>query len=415
VTQLTAFLERLLDEYASRPPASIRRHAARALFDFEMCAAAGSRVVPPHAFADRAAAAAAAAHALDRDDVHWPSITHPGAIVWPTVLSAAAVADRSGADAIRAAAVGYEVTARLATALGSSHRQYWHSTTTAGTVGAAVGAALALGLDGAGAATAAGHAISVAGGFSQTIVERSGTRLFYRAHAATTGIASAHAAQAGLDATRLGLEGGKAIAAATAPGTDVDLAGASRPVWAIEELWLRVHSATGFAHTAIDAAAKLGPVDRAAVRSIAIEVPAIAAAVAGNLAPSTRDEGWWSVPYSVAVTLLSGTGALDTADLVDVSDLLSLTSVTGSSDDLAATVTVDTGDGAAPTASCALPLGYPDRPLEEEQLLAKWRLLDVGPAAEAVALLELASRLPDGSVREYLAGRPASTAPLGPA
>src|SRR5690606_21665088 len=115
--------------------------------------------------------AAAALH--DRDDVHWPSLTHPGAVVWTVLRQAGA----EGEERWRAAHAGYEVTCRLGRALGPDHRRHFHATTTAGTVGAAVAAALALGTD---PVAAAGHAISLAGGSIVALLERSPTRLLHR-------------------------------------------------------------------------------------------------------------------------------------------------------------------------------------------------------------------------------------------
>src|SRR5581483_10178547 len=190
----------VLDECQARPQAELRRAAGRALFDFAACATAGRVALAGFEPAGEPALSAAVSHALDRDDLHWPSLTHPGSIVWPVVLAL------GPERRLIAAAAGYETTARLALAVGVSHRRYWHATATAGTIGAAVAAALALGLDEDGVAGAAGHAISVASGSIQCVLERSRTVVFHRAHAAVTGLNAARAAAAGLGATRLGLE-----------------------------------------------------------------------------------------------------------------------------------------------------------------------------------------------------------------
>jgi len=383
-------------------------HAARALFDFESCVAAGRRVHRAH-FGEGPAALAAAGHALDRDDLHWRSLTHPGAIVWAVVLGAGAEADLSGADAIRAAAVGYEVTTRLASALGVAHRRYWHATATAGTVGAAAAAALALGLDEGTVAQAVGHAVSVAGGSIQCVVERSGTRLFHRAHAAASGLAAARAARAGLDATRFGLESEQGLFAATAGGNRPEAALAIPSRWAIEELWIRIHAASGFAHTALEAAVELGPLRRERVRRIEVGAPRASLALAGVAKPTDRDEGWWSVPYSVAVCLLAGSQEpLGSDALLDVSDLLAVTALTDNEADLGATVTVELDDGTVRSATCEVPLGHPERPLDDGQLIAKWRALRIGPDREADSLLDLAHRFGELPVREYVARRPPS-------
>lgn len=263
----------------------IRRPAGRTLFDHLACLEAGRRAFPG---LDDAAAACA----LDRDDLHWPSLTHPGAIIWPAV--------RECAGDARAAAAGYEVTVRLGLALGPEHRRYWHTSATAGTVGAAVAAALALGLDDERVADAAGHAASVAGGSILAILERSGTRVFHRSHAAATGIAAAQAAVAGLRATREGLESERGLFAAMRGDPGALLA--ERERLAIEETTFRIYAASGFVHAAIEAARELAPMESA--ERVEVQVPQATAAIAAIADPQTDEDAWWSTQYGVAVTLL---------------------------------------------------------------------------------------------------------------
>jgi 2-methylcitrate dehydratase PrpD len=281
------FTERLVEVAlaAASDADRIRRPAGRALFDYLACLEAGRQAHP--GLSD-----AAAACLLDRDDLHWPSLTHPGAVIWTVVREV-------GGDA-RAAAAGYEATARLGLALGPEHRRHWHVTATAGAVGAAIAAAIAGDLDEDRIVAAAGHAVSVAGGSILAIRERSGTRFFHRAHAATTGIAAAGAAAAGLRATRGGLEPEQGLFAATG-GSPAELV-APRERLAIEEATFRIHATTGFAHAAVEAAHELAPVE--GVGHIVVEVPAAAVALAGGADPQSDEEAWWSVPYAVAVTLL---------------------------------------------------------------------------------------------------------------
>lgn len=325
----------------------VRRPAGRALFDHLACLEAGRRAFPG---LDDAAAACA----LDRDDLHWPSVTHPGAIVWSVVREC-------GGDA-RAAAAGYEVTVRLGLALGPEHRRYWHTSATAGTVGAAVAAALALGLDEERVADAAGHAASVAGGSILAILERSGTRVFHRSHAAATGIAAARAAEAGLRATREGLESERGLFAAMSGDPGALLA--ERERLAIEETTFRIYAASGFAHAAIEAARELAPVESA--ERIEVEVPPAAAALATIADPQTDEEAWWSAQYAAAVTLL-GLDLEDRSLLHDprVRTLLGKVEMrTG----VTSTVTVD-----GRSASCA----EAHVPTNEE-LGTKWHVLNPG-------------------------------------
>jgi 2-methylcitrate dehydratase PrpD len=100
---------------------------------------------------------AAIGHLLDFDDLHMESTTHISA-----VCLSAALASGGGARAYLAAA---GVMARLGNALGWAHYSAgWHATCTAGAPAAAVGAAVAMGLDPRQIATAIVLAVPGAGG-----------------------------------------------------------------------------------------------------------------------------------------------------------------------------------------------------------------------------------------------------------
>jgi 2-methylcitrate dehydratase PrpD len=326
-----------LDGYVE---AEAQAAGSRALFDHLACLTAGRREAPA-AMGD-----AGAAVLLDRDDLHWPSLTHPGAIVW-TVLRQA----------------GAEGTARLGRALGSEHRRYWHATTTAGTVGAAVAGALALGTD---PVAAAGHAISVTGGSILCMVERSGTRMVHRDHAAATALRCAELA--GVPATREGLEHPRGLFAAMGGSAELLLAPAQRP--ALSDISFRRHATSGFAQAIVEAARELGPVDPEG--PVLAEAPEGAVALAGIAAPRDAEEAWWSCQHAVAVTLLG----LDLEDRTLAGDprVAALRERIELRAGPTSSVTVD-----GLRAECAAAA-----PMTDTDLVAKWRTLnpDVPPPLE---------------------------------
>jgi len=327
-------------------PATARAAGGRALFDHLACRAAGRRVAPA------GVGDAAAAALLDRDDLHWPSLTHPGAIVWTAVLAAGAEGDARW----RAAAAGYEVTARLGRALGADHRRHFHATATAGTVGGAVAAAVALDAD---PVVAAGHAISVAGGSIVAILERSGTRALHRDHAADAALRCARATA--LPATRFGLEHPQGLFAAMGGSPD-GLLDPAPP--ALAEVSFRRHATNGFCQALVEAAAELaGPPPEGPVE---VEAPAAVLALASDPAPRDAESAWWSAQHAVAATLLGrdlGEPALH-AD-PHVAALTARVRLRGGP---VARVTVD-GRSAQRDAAA---------PLTDEDLVAKWRALNPG-------------------------------------
>jgi 2-methylcitrate dehydratase PrpD len=86
-------------------------------------------------------------HALDFDDTSYAGVIHGSAIVLPAVLAAGEQANASGADFLEAFIAGSEATYALGLTLTDSHyRSGWWATGTLGAIGAAAGAAKALGL-----------------------------------------------------------------------------------------------------------------------------------------------------------------------------------------------------------------------------------------------------------------------------
>lgn len=354
---------------ATPPSPPLRRAALRTLFDFCGCVLAGAE---PEASwpLDRAGRLALYAHRRDQDDLHLGSVTHPGGVVWSAVAACAVECGASIGDAVAAAALGYELTVRLAEAAGAQHRQRWHATATAGTVGAAGAAARLLGAD---EADAVAHAASVAGGSAHAMLELAGTRFLHRCHAASAGVACARAAAAGLRASRGVLAGGR--------GAFAELSGdplAAREATALEETGFRLYAASGFAHAAAAAALSLGPLEPGEIERVRVVVsPPAALALASNRAPADDEEAWWSVEHAVAACLT--TGGLDALAAgrggPAVLALCARVDLEAGAPGWGASVEATMRDGSARTASVDGPPGHGDRPASDDDLLAKWRRL----------------------------------------
>ena len=90
------------------------------------------------------------AHSNETDDSHAPSLTHPGCAVVPAALAVAEREGASGEALVRAVAVGYDVSSRVARAMGGIDARGWHghATHTIGPMfGATAAAAALVGLD----------------------------------------------------------------------------------------------------------------------------------------------------------------------------------------------------------------------------------------------------------------------------
>ena len=319
---------------AVRGHAAAQQRAATHLLDWLACAAQGSTAAVGLAMARwlalqspgpaptlhgslRDAAAAAAFHgalgsALEMDDVHRSSVLHPAPVVIPAVL-AAAPADMPGAWLLGAIVSGYEVMIRVGRALGPAHYAHWHTTSTAGSFGAAAGVAAVLGLDAPTTAQALALAGTRAGGLWQVRHESSLGKAWHMAGAARDGLAAAQAAAVGVTGPLGVLDGPSGWFAVSAPQADATLIAEARSTPWIDDVSFKPWPACRHAHPAMDAlrallaAAPVRPdqIDR-------IEVHSYADALRFCDRPHPQDEAGarFSVQHALAAWLLWGEAQL---------------------------------------------------------------------------------------------------------
>lgn len=139
------------------------------------------------------------AHLREIDDAHRVAMLHPGVIAISPVLALAAARPpprRRVADAIIA---GYEVALRVGEALGTGHAANFHATATAGAVGAAAAAGVALGLSAQQLHHAMGIGATQAAGLWQLVDDDAHeSKSLHPAFAVRNGMTAAYAARSGL-------------------------------------------------------------------------------------------------------------------------------------------------------------------------------------------------------------------------
>lgn len=320
---------------------------------------------------DTAAALARAVHADDRDDLHWPSLTHPGSVVWPSAL-AASTADTPLPVLLAAGALGYQVTARAAELLGREHRACFHATSTAGALGATAAACHVLSLDRGQRQAALRHAASTLGGTAQAVREGSATGAFHRIVGATTAVAAARAADLAPSVARP-LDGPSGFSAATG----VALAEhADELDVAVTATTLRRHLVSGFAHTLVDALLDLPRLDPATIRRVVAQVPPMAIAATEPVQQERPRRAAWHLPHIVASALIEPVAPLralpiDDAVTASLRRRVEVVPRPGADDDLSVAVRIDRR-GAAPLVHTRdHPCGHPLDPLDLDELVTK--------------------------------------------
>lgn len=417
-------LEQLLFVLRRQPASQDRERAQQHLLDWVACAALGGQTPAGRRLADlwRIEGEAGASTALglgrgsfsssvffnaclgnilEMDDVHRLSVLHPGPIVIPVALAVGERLGSSGADILDAVVRGYEAVIRVGVALGSEHYRYWHTTSTAGAVGAAVAAASLYKFPDEQWLWAMGNAAGRTGGLWQMRHEACDSKQLHNGWSAQIGAQAALAASVGLRGPVTALEGPQGLLAATAAGGLPDqLCADPDGRWQIWDCSFKPWAACRHAHPTIDAALQL-KVDPQQVESVHIASYGDALTFCDCQNPETELAAKFSLQHAAAVALVRGVPALTDFDDGSRADpLLSAirnrcrVSIDPELDraypqHYGASVRVELKDGQVFDSHVRDTLGDPERPMSCDDLLAKYTALmsAAGYSADAQDLI----------------------------
>jgi 2-methylcitrate dehydratase PrpD len=280
--------------------------------------------------ASAAFANAIASHADFREDTNSSSSSHPGVVVIPAVL---AVAEATGGTLppgryVEAVIAGYEIIGRIggAAALVTTERGF-RPPSVYTVFGAALGAALALGLDARQQADALAIAAQGASGINHPFIAGTDEWFLAPALAARQGVMAALLAREGVHGSAEVLEGEDGIFAAFAGrAVEVDLGEPGAPEYEIQRTRLKAALTCGWNQSLVHQLAQLQvPVDE--VVRVDVRMSPIAAEYPGvDVHPplSTLTEGLLSSAWAASLQLVrgsldhSGYGAYDDPRLVAI-------------------------------------------------------------------------------------------------
>jgi aconitate decarboxylase len=258
---------------------------------------------------DAALVNGAAGHVLDYDDV--ALLGHPSVVLVPAVLAEAERLGASGADALRAYVVGYEVWAELAWREPDPlHVKGWHPTTVLGTIGAAAAVAALNRFDEDQAANALAIAASLSGG----LVANFGTmtKSMQVGLAAAHGIDAVRMAEAGLTGAHDAIEHPAGFLSAISPKGSAERTAPAPSLgqtFAILEQRLSVkkYPMCYATHRAIDGVIDLATANdlkAGDVKEVCVTFSPTQASILRNHAPVTGLEAKFSIEHAVAAALL---------------------------------------------------------------------------------------------------------------
>ncbi len=234
----------------------------------------------------------------DRDDIDWSVMTHPGSIIWPAIFEVAFNNPNNVRNFKAAALSGYRTSASIAAAFGPQHRINWHVSTTAGTLAAASGASVYLGLPQHTHETALLSAASNMGGIARAD-RRTGAAMFNRAAAASLGILAAESSASNIPSATDIWEGPRSLpeifSLVVLPSPfDIRLG--------TDTSGLRLFPFNGFVHGAVHGVCQLRREIQGDLLSLKV---GITSSAVGILDGSVGGE-YWSAAHSVACAWQSG-------------------------------------------------------------------------------------------------------------
>lgn len=254
---------------------------------------------------------AAIAHLREIDDAHRAAMLHPGVVAVTPVLALAAANALTHAQVARAIIAGYEVALRLGEALGTGHAALFHSTATAGAVGAAAAAGMALGLDAGRMHHALGIAATQAAGLWQLVDDGAHeSKSLHPAFAVRNGMAAACAARAGMPGAQAFFTGRRGMYAALSGDGPMDAVdgGLDAPA-RLHTATIKAWPACAMLFTPLDAARALmveHGITAADVQALRIEVFPHALKIAGVHWPTKPAQASFCLRYVLAVLLSKG-------------------------------------------------------------------------------------------------------------
>lgn len=254
---------------------------------------------------------------MEIDDVHEMVSLHPGIGVIPAALAMAEHAGSSGRDLLVAVVLGYDVAVRVARAAGESHYQFWHSTGTCDTFGAAAAAGKLLGLDAERLRMALGLAGTQAAGLWESInASAVAAKHLHSGKAASNGVLSAFLARNGVKGSATILEGRKGFLASSSNATDGDVAALTQNLgnpYLIMRNFFKKYACCKACIEGIEGIRSL--IDRHGLREsdiarVVVTLPPENAWLVGNPNPTDAYEAKFSLPFCIALAAVTGAASL---------------------------------------------------------------------------------------------------------
>jgi len=275
----------------------------------------------------------AAAHAIELDDTHDESLSHPGSVVIPAALAVAEHLDRSGSDFLAAVIAGYDAQCRVGSAIGHDLlSRGFHPPSTCGVYGATAAAGRLLDFDTSTMVSAIGSATSMISGTLQFTEDPAGT-MIKRLHTglpAERGVMSALLAQKGFLGPRQGVEGRYGFARVFTGRQDLDrITSELGQRFEVERITVKLYACCKLFHSMLEAIGNCRA-DRAFTAEEVIAIvpfgPRLMIETHMEYRPASTMAAQYSLPYACAAAIALDPSSPDSfaPEVLDRPDLLRL-------------------------------------------------------------------------------------------
>lgn len=269
------------------------------------------------------------AHILELDDGQRFAMIHLGAAIVTAVEAVRAENSLEYEDVLRGIVMGYEAACRVALAVQPAHKKKgFHTAGTCGTIGAAIGAGYALGMDDVQLRTVLDCAVASAAGMLEIQEQGSELKPYNLGRAALDGVNAAYMGYSGWKGPDDMLGGERGFLALFADGGNPAKATEATDYFEIERIYVKPYAACRHCHSAIEAALTLREqCDPDGIERVVIETYHLAVKGHDHTDIAGVSSAKLSMPYSVAAALVLGradVAAFD-ADTITNERILALT------------------------------------------------------------------------------------------
>lgn len=327
-------------------------------------------------------------HATEMDDGHRYGMLHLGAAIISAIIASAEKEGRGLSDILRGIILGYEAAIRLASAIQPMHKKNgYHTSGTCGTIGAAIGVAFMNNYDYDQLHTTLDAASTSAAGILEIQEDASELKPYNLARAAMDGLTAAYIARARWFGPEDILGGKRGFLNIFGFGkVNIDLLLNSSDHYAIEGIYMKPYAACRHCHAPIEGALKLiddNEILPEQIESVIIETYSMAVFGHDHVEIHGSASAKLSIPFSVALAIMTGDVSLSQFETMyndpEVIKFTKLVRVVENKElsDLvpskrAAIITINTKSNHSFSIRVDNPLGEPENPMTEQDLINKF-------------------------------------------